>query len=138
MANKCIYCNCGLEENYVVDICQKCGVNVWGGKMYSAIVQNMENAREAGDLYQGSVSDQPERKNPELATKVSSSFDDSEKNMEVKKEEESSYSFETKKEEKEVVLDENLEVNSFSNDDQEEASFASEIVDGYDREEKGF
>jgi len=137
MANKCIYCNCGLEESYVVDICQKCGVNVWGGKMYSAIVQNMENAREAGDLYQGSVSEQPKRESPKTADKVPSLVDDSRKSVELKEEKENSYSFETKKEEEAVVLDENLEVNSFSNDDQEEKAFASELVDGFEQE-KGF
>jgi len=57
MPKNCIYCKTTLEETSVVDVCHKCGLGVWGEKMFSAIIQNMENAREVGDLYQGSVSE---------------------------------------------------------------------------------
>ncbi|MAG38041.1 hypothetical protein CMI45_01490 [Candidatus Pacearchaeota archaeon] len=57
MAKKCIYCYSELQQDCVMDVCSPCGHNVWGEKMFSAIIQNMENAREAGDLFQGSVSD---------------------------------------------------------------------------------
>ncbi len=60
MVNKCIYCKVGLEESSVVDVCRRCGIGVWGEKMFNAIVNNMQNAKEAGDLYQGSVT------NPEV------------------------------------------------------------------------
>ena len=50
MAKKCIYCNAELSENSVIDFCGKCGRNVWGEKMFNAIVKNMEEAREKGDL----------------------------------------------------------------------------------------
>lgn len=56
MAKKCIYCNVQIDENSVVDVCQRCGIGVWGEKMFGAILENMTNARESGDLYQGSVS----------------------------------------------------------------------------------
>jgi hypothetical protein len=47
---KCIYCGAEISKNCVIDFCEKCGVDVWGHKMFNAIVQNMEDARERGDL----------------------------------------------------------------------------------------
>ena len=55
MGKKCIYCKAALEDGSVIDFCTGCGVGVWGPKMFETIKRNMENAREAGDLYQGSV-----------------------------------------------------------------------------------
>jgi hypothetical protein len=52
---KCVYCSKGLGDDIVVDVCDICGVGVWGNKMFQAIKDNMENARDAGDLNQGSV-----------------------------------------------------------------------------------
>lgn len=49
---KCLYCGCELEEGKVIDFCEKCGVGVFGPKMYKTIVNNMSEAREKGDLYQ--------------------------------------------------------------------------------------
>jgi hypothetical protein len=40
-----------------MDVCKPCGHQVWGEKMFAAIVGNMESARDSGDLYQGSVTD---------------------------------------------------------------------------------
>lgn len=57
MAKNCIYCKSALDENSVIDVCKSCGHKVWGEKMFKAIVDGMENAREVGDLYQGSVSE---------------------------------------------------------------------------------
>jgi len=57
MSKKCIYCKTPIEEDSVVDVCRKCGIGVWGEKMFNAIIQSMENARDAGDLFQGSVTD---------------------------------------------------------------------------------
>ena len=54
---KCIYCGKEIEDTRVIDFCDFCGVGVFGEKMLKAIVQNMENAREKGDLNQGSVTD---------------------------------------------------------------------------------
>ena len=50
MTKKCIYCGAEISQNSVIDFCDKCGKGVWGEKMFNAIVQNMENARERGDL----------------------------------------------------------------------------------------
>ncbi len=59
MPKKCIYCNIQLDENSAIDICRNCGLQVWGKQMFNAITQNMESARDSGDLYQGSVSATP-------------------------------------------------------------------------------
>lgn len=57
MGKYCIYCKVDIEEDSVVDVCQRCGISVWGPKMFAAIIENMQGAREAGDLYQGSVTE---------------------------------------------------------------------------------
>ena len=56
MVKKCVYCNCSLEDSVVVDVCEGCGVGVWGKKMFQAIIDNMSKAREKGDLNQGIIS----------------------------------------------------------------------------------
>ena len=63
MKDKCVYCDSELTDSRATSICNNCGVKVWGEKMFETIVKNMEGAREAGDLYQGSVTDPvPEKK----------------------------------------------------------------------------
>jgi len=59
MASKCMYCKTALPEGTVVDVCDRCGVGVWGEKMFNAIRKNMEDAREDGNLYQGSITGRP-------------------------------------------------------------------------------
>lgn len=56
MAKKCMYCKTEIDQGSVIDFCERCGVGVWGPKMFAAIKQNMEGARDSGDLFQGSVS----------------------------------------------------------------------------------
>lgn len=56
---KCIYCKTQIDNDSVVDVCMRCGVGVWGPKMFNAIIENMSAAKEAGDLYQGTVSTTP-------------------------------------------------------------------------------
>ena len=65
MEKKCIYCKNGIDENSVLDVCTRCGIGVWGEKMFNAIKQSMENARESGDLFQGSISN-PQPMKPSL------------------------------------------------------------------------
>lgn len=52
---KCIYCKCAIEENSVIDFCERCGKGVFGEKMLNTIVQNMKDAKKRGDLDQGRV-----------------------------------------------------------------------------------
>ena len=57
MTKKCIYCKESIDESSVIDFCERCGKGVWGEKMFRAIVDGMEKAREKGDLNQGSISE---------------------------------------------------------------------------------
>jgi hypothetical protein len=50
---KCIYCRSEIPENSVIDCCERCGKGVWGERMFKAIVANMEEAGQRGDLFQG-------------------------------------------------------------------------------------
>jgi hypothetical protein len=50
MAKKCIYCSSEISDDSVIDFCKRCGVGVWGEKMFKTIVDNMESARSNGDL----------------------------------------------------------------------------------------
>ena len=52
---KCVYCNCEIHDERAVDVCDKCGVGVWGPRMFKAIMENMGNAKEKGDLHQGLI-----------------------------------------------------------------------------------
>lgn len=47
---KCIYCGCELSDGRVMEVCDKCGLKVWGEKMFNTIVKNMNDARDNGDL----------------------------------------------------------------------------------------
>ena len=62
MVKSCIYCKAIIDDNSVLDVCRRCGIGVWGEKMLNAIIANMENAREVGDLYQGSINADPQEK----------------------------------------------------------------------------
>ncbi len=58
MTKHCIYCKTDVVDESVIDFCRRCGIGVWGEKMFNAIVDSMERARDAGNLNQGSVSPQ--------------------------------------------------------------------------------
>ncbi|MFH1151988.1 MAG: hypothetical protein V1788_02575 [Nanoarchaeota archaeon] len=47
---KCIYCGAEISLGSVIDFCERCGVGVFGKKMFDTIVNNMEEARANGDL----------------------------------------------------------------------------------------
>jgi len=50
MTKKCIYCGSDVSDDSVIDFCERCGLGVWGEKMFRAIVKNMETARDNDDL----------------------------------------------------------------------------------------
>jgi hypothetical protein len=52
---KCVYCKTDISEENVVDFCERCGRGVFGDKMFSAIISNMSEARQRGDLEQGRI-----------------------------------------------------------------------------------
>lgn len=53
MVKKCIYCQCVLSDESVIDFCERCGVGAFGEKMFKTIVSNMQQAQKRGDLMQG-------------------------------------------------------------------------------------
>lgn len=50
MVKKCLYCGENIEDNSVIDFCEPCGIQAFGRKMFDTLKQNMEDARENGDL----------------------------------------------------------------------------------------
>jgi len=63
---KCVYCKCEIEDDRAVDVCSKCGVRVWGEKMFQTIINNMGNAKEKGDLHQGLINIETAPKRSEI------------------------------------------------------------------------
>ena len=57
MVKKCLYCGVELSDNCVVDFCERCGVNAFGRKMFDTIVDNMNKAKDNGNLCNNIVSD---------------------------------------------------------------------------------
>jgi len=47
---KCLYCGVEISASAVLDVCQKCGVKVFGEKMFETIKNNMGEANERDDL----------------------------------------------------------------------------------------
>ncbi len=89
---KCVYCKTEIPDTSVVDVCRRCGIGVWGEKMFNAIVSSMEGAKDAGDLYQGSVTVDPKTKTANQNVKKMSSFaTDAMKQLEKTPEEEIRY-----------------------------------------------
>lgn len=51
----CIYCKCRLDDENIIDFCDRCGKGAFGEKIFSAIVKNMSEADRRGDLDQSRV-----------------------------------------------------------------------------------
>jgi len=52
---RCVYCKCEISDDRAIDVCDRCGLRVWGDRMFKTILDNMGQAKEKGDLMQGSV-----------------------------------------------------------------------------------
>ncbi len=50
---KCTYCKKQIPDGCALEVCEPCGIKVWGKKMFNAIKSNMEEAGKRGDLDQG-------------------------------------------------------------------------------------
>ena len=50
MIKKCVYCRQDIQDRRAIDVCDKCGVGVWGQRMFNAILQGMNAADKKGDL----------------------------------------------------------------------------------------
>jgi RimJ/RimL family protein N-acetyltransferase len=50
MSKKCIYCKCEISDDRALDVCDRCGYKVWGDRMFKAILNNMNDAMNRGDL----------------------------------------------------------------------------------------
>jgi len=59
---KCVYCKTEIGDERAVDVCNRCGIKVWGEKMFQAIIDNMGNAKTKGDLHQGLINIDTEKK----------------------------------------------------------------------------
>ena len=50
MTKKCVYCNTAVSDDCAIDVCDRCGIGVWGQKMFLAIKSQMNEAKTKDDL----------------------------------------------------------------------------------------
>ena len=50
MVDKCLYCKCELGDDRAFSVCDCCGEKIWGKNMFRAIKENMDTAKDNGDL----------------------------------------------------------------------------------------
>jgi len=50
ITRKCMFCRAEIPENAVLEVCSKCGRDIWGSKMFYAIIDNMGNAKDEGNI----------------------------------------------------------------------------------------
>lgn len=55
MVKRCGFCKSTIEDDLAFEVCERCGIGIWGEKMFKTIKDNMQQAKVKGDLYQGSV-----------------------------------------------------------------------------------
>jgi hypothetical protein len=56
---KCVYCNADVPVERAMQICDRCGVGVWGKKQWEHIKKTTDDAQDKGDLalYKGQEED---------------------------------------------------------------------------------
>ena len=47
---KCVFCNTNILDDRSMEICDKCGIGVWGPKQWNNIKKTTDEARDRGDL----------------------------------------------------------------------------------------
>lgn len=52
---RCMYCSVSLTDGRIVDVCNNCGVSVWGEKMFENILRETGKEFEKGNLDLGQV-----------------------------------------------------------------------------------
>jgi hypothetical protein len=60
---KCVYCKGDVSDSRTMQICDKCGVKVWGPKMFKAILEGTETEKEKGNMELGQVGNDAIREN---------------------------------------------------------------------------
>jgi hypothetical protein len=56
---KCLYCQTDVSNESPVGVCKRCGVKVWGDKMFNAILDGMNKEKEKGNMELGRVGESP-------------------------------------------------------------------------------
>jgi hypothetical protein len=54
---KCVYCKNEVSSDRAMQICDSCGVKVWGPKMFQAILDCTKTEQEKGNMELGRVSE---------------------------------------------------------------------------------
>ena len=57
MSAKCVYCCSEVSSERAMQICDRCGIKVWGEKMFRAILSSTETEKEKGNMELGRVSE---------------------------------------------------------------------------------
>lgn len=57
MAEKCVYCKGEVPLERTMQICDSCGIKVWGKKMFGAILNSTNCEKEKGNMELGRVSE---------------------------------------------------------------------------------
>ena len=66
MTKHCIYCSCEIGSHIPIDVCQRCGIGVWGEKMFNAIISGVNDEKQKGNMELGRVGEEELEKIEEL------------------------------------------------------------------------
>jgi uncharacterized UBP type Zn finger protein len=54
---KCMYCKDQVDHEYGIDVCNNCGDQSWGPKLFDTIKSNMGSAENPPELFASTDSD---------------------------------------------------------------------------------